>query len=53
MFDWYDMRGLMGSAVTLRAILGREPRNLHTFFEEMNAGRVGQVESGGTYVLAR
>ena len=46
-------RQLMGSAVTLRAILGREPRNLHTFFEEMNAGRVGQVESGGTYVLAR
>jgi uncharacterized protein YbjT (DUF2867 family) len=38
MFDWYDERGLMGSAVTLRAILGREPRTLHTFFEELNAG---------------
>ena len=48
MFDWYDKRGLMGSAVTLRAILGREPRNLHTFFEELNAESVGEVESGGT-----
>jgi hypothetical protein len=38
MFDWYDKRGLMGSALTLRAILGREPRTLHTFFEELNAG---------------
>jgi uncharacterized protein YbjT (DUF2867 family) len=38
MFDWYDKRGLMGSAVTLRAILGREPRTLHTFFEELHAG---------------
>jgi uncharacterized protein YbjT (DUF2867 family) len=37
MFDWYDKRGLMGSAVTLRAILGREPRTLRTFFEELNA----------------
>jgi uncharacterized protein YbjT (DUF2867 family) len=37
MFDWYDKRGLVGSAVTLRAILGREPRTLHTFFEELNA----------------
>jgi len=38
MFDWYDKRGLMGSAVALRAILGREPRTLHTFFVELNAG---------------
>jgi uncharacterized protein YbjT (DUF2867 family) len=48
MFDWYDKRGLMGSDLTLRAILGREPRTLHTFFEELNAGSVGKVESGGT-----
>ena len=40
MFDWYDKRGLMGSALTLRSILGREPRTLHTFFEELNAGSV-------------
>ena len=38
MFDWYDKRGLMGSAVTLRAVLGREPRTLRAFFEELNAG---------------
>jgi uncharacterized protein YbjT (DUF2867 family) len=38
MFDWYDKRGLMGSAVTLRAILGREPRTLRTFFEALNNG---------------
>ena len=38
MFDWYDKRGLMGSDLTLRAILGREPRTLQTFFEELNAG---------------
>jgi uncharacterized protein YbjT (DUF2867 family) len=39
MFDWYDKHGLMGSAVSLRAILGREPRTLRTFFEELNTGR--------------
>jgi uncharacterized protein YbjT (DUF2867 family) len=38
MFDWYDKHGLMGSAVSLRAILGREPRTLRTFFEELNTG---------------
>ncbi len=37
MFDWYDKRGLMGSALTLRAILGREPRTLRAFCEELNA----------------
>jgi uncharacterized protein YbjT (DUF2867 family) len=52
MFDWYDKRGLMGSALTLRVILGREPRTLHTFFEELNAGGVGEDESGGSNVLA-
>ncbi|MGD0135830.1 MAG: NmrA family NAD(P)-binding protein, partial [Bryobacteraceae bacterium] len=52
MFDWYDKRGLMGSALTLRAILGREPRTLHTFFEELNAGGVGEDERGGSNVLA-
>ena len=42
MFDWYDKRGLMGSALSLRAILGREPRTLRDFFEELNA----QAEPG-------
>jgi len=43
----------MGSDLTLRAILGREPRTLRTFFEELNAGSVGEDENAGTYVLAR
>ena len=36
MFEHYDHTGLRGSALTLRAILGREPRTLRAFFEEMN-----------------
>jgi uncharacterized protein YbjT (DUF2867 family) len=35
MFDWYDRHGLLGSALTLRAILGREPRTLRAYFEEV------------------
>lgn len=35
MFDWYDKRGLKGSAVTLRAILGREPKSLREYFMEL------------------
>jgi uncharacterized protein YbjT (DUF2867 family) len=37
MFDWYDARGLQGCALTLRAILGREPRTLRAYFEELAA----------------
>lgn len=37
MIAWYDKRPLLGNALTLRAILGREPRTLRTFFEELNA----------------
>ena len=37
MFDWYDSRGLRGNALTLRAILGREPRTLRAFFVELAA----------------
>jgi uncharacterized protein YbjT (DUF2867 family) len=36
MFEHYDHTGLRGNALTLRAILGREPRTLRAFFEEMN-----------------
>jgi uncharacterized protein YbjT (DUF2867 family) len=35
MFDHYDRIGLRGNALTLRAILGREPRTLRAFFEEL------------------
>lgn len=37
MFEWYDQHGLPGNALTLRAILGREPRTLRAYFEELAA----------------
>jgi len=37
MFAWYDKRGLLGNALILRAILGREPRTLKTYLEELTA----------------
>jgi len=37
MFRHYDHHGLLGSPLTLRAILGREPRALHAYFEELAA----------------
>ncbi len=36
MFEHYDRTGLRGNALTLRAILGCDPRTLRAFFEEMN-----------------
>jgi uncharacterized protein YbjT (DUF2867 family) len=38
MFDHYDRIGLRGNALTLAAILGREPRSLRAYFEELAAG---------------
>jgi uncharacterized protein YbjT (DUF2867 family) len=38
MFDWYDHHDLLGNALTLRAILGREPRTLQAYFEELATG---------------
>ncbi|AXC11961.1 Oxidoreductase [Acidisarcina polymorpha] len=37
MFAWYDKHALLGNSTTLRAILGREPRTLRAFFEELNS----------------
>ena len=37
MFAWYDRHGLVGNALTLRAILGREPRSLEGYFRELAA----------------
>jgi len=37
MFEHYDRVGLRGNALTLRAILGREPRTLRAYFEELAA----------------
>jgi uncharacterized protein YbjT (DUF2867 family) len=35
MFAHYDRHGLVGSSLTLRAILGHEPRTLRAYFEEL------------------
>ena len=40
MFHWYDRHPLVGNALTLRAILQREPRTLRTYFEELAARSV-------------
>jgi uncharacterized protein YbjT (DUF2867 family) len=37
MFDWYDAHSLLGNPLILRAILGREPRTLRAYFEELFA----------------
>jgi uncharacterized protein YbjT (DUF2867 family) len=37
MFDWYDRHGLVGNSLILRAILGREPRSLRAYLEELAA----------------
>ena len=41
MFGWYDAHGLLGNSITLRAILGREPRPLKAYFEELAISRHG------------
>ena len=35
MLAWYDKHGLMGNALTLQAILGRQPRTMKEYFEEL------------------
>jgi uncharacterized protein YbjT (DUF2867 family) len=35
MFAYYDHHGLVANSLTLRAILGREPRTLRAYFEEL------------------
>jgi hypothetical protein len=37
MFDHYDKIGLRGNASTLIALLGRPPRTLRAYFEELAA----------------
>ncbi len=41
MYDWYDRHELLGNPLTLRAILGREPRTLLNYFEELAASPMG------------
>jgi uncharacterized protein YbjT (DUF2867 family) len=38
MFQWYDSHGLLGNSSALQVILGREPRTLRSFFEDLAAG---------------
>jgi uncharacterized protein YbjT (DUF2867 family) len=35
MFTWYDSHGLLGNALTLRTILGREPTTLRQYLETL------------------
>lgn len=37
MFEYYDRHGLLGSSLTLAAILEREPRSLRAYLEELAA----------------
>ena len=41
MFAWYNKHSLLGNPLTLRTILGREPRALKAYFEEINSKRTG------------
>lgn len=44
MYTWYDAHSLLGNALTLRAVLGREPRTFRAFFEELAAKPVGEKQ---------
>jgi uncharacterized protein YbjT (DUF2867 family) len=35
MFEWYNQHSLLGNALTLTAILGRTPRTLNAFFQDL------------------
>ena len=48
MFEHYDRFGLRGNALTLRAILGREPRTLRAYFEELASGGPSQPEASSS-----
>jgi uncharacterized protein YbjT (DUF2867 family) len=38
MFEHYEHHGLLGNPLTLQAILGREPRTLRAYFEQLAVG---------------
>jgi len=44
MFRWYDSHGLLGNSLTLQAVLGREPRTLRAFFEDLVSRKVSSVD---------
>ncbi len=35
MLQWYDTHGLMGNSLTLEAVLGRQPRTMKAYFEQL------------------
>jgi nucleoside-diphosphate-sugar epimerase len=37
MYEYYDTHDLLGNSMTLRALLGREPRSLKEYFKELAA----------------
>ena len=43
MFDFYDQHNLVGNALTLQAILGRVPRTLRAYFEELTGAGVADA----------
>jgi hypothetical protein len=43
MFDFYDKHNLVGNALMLQAILGRVPRTLRAYFEELAGADVADV----------
>lgn len=43
MFDHYDHSGLLSNPLTLTALLEREPRTLHGYFEELHRGERHQT----------
>ncbi|RYG79441.1 NmrA/HSCARG family protein, partial [bacterium] len=44
MAAWYDAHALLGNPLTLRAILGREPRSLAAYLGELAASRDAELE---------
>jgi uncharacterized protein YbjT (DUF2867 family) len=52
MFDYYDKHGLFGNALTLRAILGREPRTLRAYLGELAASAPKRTPTVSNKALA-
>jgi uncharacterized protein YbjT (DUF2867 family) len=52
MLDWYDAHSLLGNPLTLRAILGREPRTLRAYFEELAQATDGDLRVAPREALA-
>ncbi len=51
MLEWYDKHGLMGNSLTLEAVLGRPPRTMKAYFEqlasEQTASTLGESGNNG------